>query len=208
MPDNRIEAIIFDLGNVLVDFDHRIAAKRISYFTDKNGKEIYDLFFDSEVTGIFEEGKISPKQFFLKVKEMIGLRIEYEEFVPIWNEIFFFNQKNLGVYNLACTLKENYRVALLSNINALHLHYVKKTFPIFGAFHDIITSCDVGFRKPDPQIYQKALETLGVPAQKTFYTDDRKELIESAKLLGINGFTFVGLDQLRRDLVDNGININ
>lgn len=205
---NSVKAIIFDLGNVLIDFNHSIAALRISKFTDKSVKEIFNLFFDSELTGFFEEGKISPPEFFSQVKEKLNLKLNYDEFVPIWDEIFFLTEKNLGVYNLAHKLKNRYKVTLLSNINILHFEYIKKTFPILDAFHNIITSFELGLRKPQSQIYQKTLEILKVSPGETFYTDDRPELVESAGRIGIRGFVFQGIEKLKKDLLDTGININ
>lgn len=74
MTRNRIEAVIFDLGNVLVDFDHRIAANRIAEFSDKSPAEIFALFFDSQLIGLFEEGKISPQDFFCKSQRNAELK--------------------------------------------------------------------------------------------------------------------------------------
>lgn len=208
MDNNRVKAVIFDLGNVLVDFDHMIAAKRISAFTDKTAQEIFDLFFDSKLTGLFEEGKITPPDFFSEVKKILNLRLDYDRFLPIWNEIFFLSDKNQAVYNLAKALKKEYKVALLSNINILHHDYLKKNFSVFDVFHNIVTSYEIGYRKPHPLIYKKALDLLGAAPQNTFYTDDRAEFTEKASSLGIQGFVFTGIEQLKRDLLDNGININ
>ncbi len=201
------KAIIFDLGNVLIDFNHRIAVRRISKFTGNGGEEIYNLFFDSELTGLFEEGKISPQQFFQELKYKLNLKLNYEEFVPIWNEIFFFSERNLEVYNLARGLKKHYKIALLSNINVLHFEYVEKTFPILDAFHNIITSFKAQARKPKKEIYQETLEILNATPKDTFYTDDRKELIESAKELGIQAHVFTNPEQLKRDLRKTGVKI-
>jgi len=208
LMNNKIEAIIFDLGNVLIDFDHMLAAKKIIRFTAKSPQEIFNLFFDSGLTGLFEEGKISPQDFFSRVKEMLSLKMDYARFLPIWNEIFFFTERNCAVYNLAKTLKRRYKVALLSNINILHFDYLKKNFPVFDAFHNIITSFSLGLRKPHPLIYEKALDILKVTPQNTFYTDDRAELTTEACTLGIRGFVFRDMQQLKKDLLDNGININ
>lgn len=207
MDNGKVKAIIFDLGNVLIDFDHMVAAQKLSKFTDKAVNEIFNLFFDSELTALFEEGRISPLQFFSKVKEMLNLRLDYEGFEPIWNGIFFFSEKNLSVYNLALGLKNYYKLASLSNINILHFEYIKKTFPIINAFQ-IITSCELGLRKPQSQIYHKALKLLGVSPAECFYSDDRPELIASARDLGIKGFVFKGAEQLKKDLLGAGININ
>jgi len=203
-----IKAVIFDLGNVLIDFDHRIAAQKISRHCDKADSQIYQLFFDSHLTGLFEEGLISPQEFFLRIKEMLGLAIDYDEFVSIWNGIFFLSTKNLGVYSIARSLRENYKLAALTNVNALHFEYVKRQFPVFDAFHAVFASCDLGMRKPDPLIYTKTIAALGVQAEEVFYTDDRSDLIESANSLGIRGFVFKGVGQLKEDLASAGINID
>jgi len=208
MDNNNIKAVIFDLGNVLIDFDHTIAAKRISKFTDKTPQEIFNLFFDSGLTALFEEGKITPLNFFSEVKKILNSKLDYAEFLPIWNEIFFLSEKNQAVYNLAKILGGRYKTALLSNINILHFDYLKKNFPVFDAFHNIITSFEMGYRKPDPLIFKKTLHLLGVLPQNAFYTDDRAEFTEKARILGIRGFVFRDAEQLRRDLSGSGININ
>jgi putative hydrolase of the HAD superfamily len=208
MGENNIEAIILDLGNVLIDFDHGIAAKKISALTGKTQEEIFNLFFDSELTAFFEEGKISPRDFFQKIKEILDLKANYNEFLPIWNEIFFLTEKNRSVYQLAKTLSKHYKVVLLSNINILHFEYLKENFPVFDAFHHIITSFEVGFRKPHITIYEKALEILNVPPERAFYADDRLELVEEANRLGIRSFLFKGADKLKEDCLSVGINLD
>lgn len=209
MEGKRIKAIIFDLGNVLVNFDHRIAARRVSSFTDKSPDEIFNLFFDSDLACLFEEGRITPKEFFLKTKEILNLKLDYDKFLPIWNEIFFLTKQNLKVYNLANQLKEYYKIALLSNINVLHFDYLKKKFPhLFDALRHVITSYKVKARKPSPLIYKKTLELLETSPSEVFYTDDRLELAQSAKELGIKGFVFRGIEQLKKDLINSGVYIN
>ena len=110
--DNHvIKAIIFDLGNVLVDFDHTIAAKKASKFSDKSPKEIFSIFFNSELISLFEEGKVTPVEFFSEIKKLLNLKLDYDKFVSFWNEIFFLTPENHEVYNLAKALKKNYTLA-------------------------------------------------------------------------------------------------
>ena len=206
MDNCAIEAVIFDLGNVLISFDHTIAAKKIVALSNKPFPEIFQLFFDSGITGLFEEGRLTPKEFFLKIKEMLDLKIDYEDFLPIWNGIFFMTEDNRRVYEIASSLKGRVKLALLSNINVLHFKYLKENFQIFAPFDCVITSFELGRRKPDPLIYIRTMEALKVSdARNVFYTDDRKELVEKAKELGIKGFVFTGAGQLIKDLGAVGI---
>lgn len=206
--NSNIKAIIFDLGNVLIDFDHMRAARKISQLTGRSAIDIFSMFFDSPLTHQFEEGKISPGDFFSQVKQKLNLKLSYEEFIPIWNEIFFLIPKNLEVHKLALRLKQRYTTALLSNINVLHFEYLKKTFTVFDAFHKIFLSYQLHATKPDSLIYEAILIQLGFRPQETFYTDDRLELIEAAKTMGINGFQFISTDQLKLDLTRMGVSIN
>lgn len=202
-----IKAVIFDLGNVLVDFDHNIAAKKISLLCGRSPREIFDFFFDSELTGLFEEGKILPEEFFFRVKAELNLKLGYNEFLPIWNEIFFLSDKNRTVYDLIKNLRSGYKIALLSNINILHFDYLKNNFPVFDVFHNLLLSFELKLKKPDPLIYKKALDILDVLAEEAFYTDDRQELVEQSRRLGICGFVFKGIEQLSKDLSASGIKL-
>jgi len=205
---NNISTIVFDLGRVLIDFDHNLAAERIKRFTNKSAQEIYELIFSSDITILFEEGKISPQEFFAKMKAMLELNLSYESFVPIWNEIFFWTAQNRAVYGLASSLRQRYKIVVLSNINILHYEYLKQYFPLFSAFNHVFTSFELGCIKPGHEIYKKTLEKLNVSASEVFYTDDRQELVESARQLGINSFCFTGIHQLKSDLTSIGVNIN
>ena len=207
MNSSAIEAVIFDLGRVVIDFDHMIAARRIAQHTTFSAEQIYNLFFDSEVTGLLEEGKIAPVDFFSQVKAKLGLAITYAEFLPIWNEIFFLTDKNREVYKIAKSLMPHYTTVVVSNVNALHFAYVQETFPVFDVFTHIVASCEIGYRKPHPRIYQKALEKIGLPAERVFYTDDRPELIEGARVLGIQGYVFTGVETLKQDLASVGVRL-
>jgi FMN phosphatase YigB (HAD superfamily) len=204
--DREIKVVIFDLGRVLVDFDHRIAARKVAALTSRTPQQIFDLFFNSQLIQSFEEGNISPDDFFARVSQMLGLKIGFEEFLPIWNQIFLLTPENKAVYELGKKLKSRYRIALLSNINILHFNYLKEEFPVFDIFHDIFLSCEMGCIKPDPRIYRKVIAAVGVLPEEIFYTDDRQELIDQANALGMRAFVFRETAQLKADLASCGIN--
>jgi glucose-1-phosphatase len=204
---DQIKVIVFDLGRVLIDFDHQIAAKKIAELTRKDPQKIFELFFDSQLIQSFERGKISAEDFFVSVSRLLGLELSFEKFLSIWNQIFFLSEENKSVYALGKGLKKNLRLALLSNINILHFEYLKSNFPVFDIFNDIFLSCEMGFIKPEPEIYLRVISSLGVLPGEIFYVDDRPELIEASLKLGLRGFVFKGADQLKTDMVSCGINL-
>ena len=154
--------ILFDLGNVLMDFDHHIAVRKIKPFCGLDEKDIYNLFFDSTITDRFEKGLISSFDFFQEAKRLLNAKISYEEFVPIWNEIFIPHPGMLEVLEL---LKDNYSLYLVSNINELHFKYLEEKFKeYFRYFSYIFLSYELNLRKPDEKIYKFILDYLKLPA--------------------------------------------
>jgi epoxide hydrolase-like predicted phosphatase len=65
--------------------------------------------------------------------------------------------------------------------------------PIDELFDVVVDSCEVGVRKPDPRIYEKALELLKVPAGSALFLDDYENNVTAARRLGIQGIV-VGAD--------------
>jgi putative hydrolase of the HAD superfamily len=201
----QIKAVIFDLGNVLVDLDPRISAAKLAGYVNKSVEDIYGIFSNSQLIQPFEEGKISTEEFFVRAKEALGFEIEFERFKMIWNGIFFLKPDNLQVYGLIKRLHSSHPTALLSNTNRLHFEYLKSEFPVFDHFHHILLSYEMGLVKPDPRIYRKALDILKADPAEVFYVDDRPELIEAANKMGIRAFVFKGYAQLIKDLAVCGI---
>ena len=192
MKNNKYDAVICDLGNVLVNFDHNIAVKKILEHTPKKEEDIYNLFFDSPITALYEEGKIASDEFFYSVKEYLKLDIDYDDFLPIWNEIFFETPLNIKMHDFLRSIKKDYKLIMLSNISKTHFEFLKKAMDIFKEFDKLILSYEAGFRKPTFEIYKLALESMEVSKDRAFYVDDRRDLIEAASKFGIKGIAFNG----------------
>jgi len=199
-----IDTIIFDLGNVIINFDHNIALKKISNYSPKDINQIYKLVFSSVLIEDFEKGLITPQDFFSNLRRTLCLEnLDYSEFVPIWNEIF---TENKDVSNIIQILKENnFKIILITNVNKLHLDYVKSTFKILNKIDKIIASCEVGIRKPEPQIYQLVQKIADKKASDLIYIDDLVELTEAAKGLGFSVINFDNANQLKNELINYGI---
>jgi len=204
---NIPKGIIFDLGNVIVDVDYQPAVGKISKFTKIRPQKIYNFFFDSPLTARFEEGKISPQEFFNEVKKTLDLEMNLKEFISIWNGIFFLSKKNLAIHKIIRSLEDKYFLILLSNINKLHFEYLKERLDIFNSFNKLILSYKIKSRKPALKIYKKVLEVSGLPKEKVFYIDDRADLIEKAREYGIKSFCLDGnISELENTFQALGIN--
>ena len=97
-------------------------------------------------------------------------------------------------------LRKEYTSVLLTNFPR-HIHdFIKTDWIIDGAFDHIIASCDVKLIKPDPAIYELALERAGCLPQESVFLDDREPNVRAAEELGIHGILFRNPDQGLREL--------
>lgn len=97
-------------------------------------------------------------------------------------------------------LKNHYKLAILSNHAKEWSEYMKQKFDLFQSFDQMIFSCDVGFRKPDPRIYETALNKLKCDPEECILIDDKKRNTDAAEKLGIKGIIFEGSLKLLEDL--------
>ena len=203
MQSPPIEVILFDLGNVILPFHHYQIAEKLSPFCQhekfQHPQEIFSYLFDLEngVNNRFDCGKISPLAFFQSLKEALRLSLSFEEFTPIWNDIFIENKE---VTEMILSLKGKWRLGLLSNTDPLHFEFILSKFPTIRVFDKWILSYEVGFKKPAVEIYQKAIEWASVEPPKILFIDDIKGQVDVAVSLGIQGIHFISAHQLKEEL--------
>jgi putative hydrolase of the HAD superfamily len=203
MTQSPINVILFDLGNVILPFNHDQIAKKLVRFTQKkefqDPQKIFSYLFDHRdgVINDFDVGKIVPPEFFQSVKTTLDLSISFDEFLPLWNNIFVEDRE---VSQIILSLKDRWRLGLLSNTDPLHFNYILSEFPIIQIFDKWILSYEVGFKKPAIEIFQKAIQWASVEPKRILFIDDIKKYVEVAISLGMYGIHFISSDQLREEL--------
>ena len=203
MTQPSIEVILFDLGNVILPFNHFQIAEKLSPFSQRkefeDPKRIFSYLFDAQEGAInpFDLGKVSPGEFFQAIKERLDLSVSFDEFVQIWCNIFVEDQK---VTKIILSLRRKWRLGLVSNTDPLHFNYILSKFPVIRTFDKWILSYEVGFKKPAVQIFQKAIDWASVKPEKILYIDDAKEYVEVASSLGIQSIHFISASQLKEEL--------
>lgn len=203
-PNTMIKLVLFDLGNVILPFDVMRLASRLGAYTHLSVSEIVDRLWNDEIAEVFETGKLEPQHYFERVSKHCGFKgLSYEEFIPLFNEIFDEDKDILTVIE---GLKKNYKLGLISNTNPIHSSHIEKTYPLIAShFEKLWWSSEAGVRKPDPAIYQMALDHFSAAPQESVFIDDMPINIGSAKKLGINGILYKGVTSLKRDLSNLGV---
>jgi putative hydrolase of the HAD superfamily len=198
-----IEVIFFDLGNVILPFNHFPIAEKLSRYSQHKEfrvpQKTFSYLFDLQngVINPFDRGEIAPEPFFHSLKESMKLSISFDTFMPIWNEIF---TEDLEVSEIIRSLQRRWRLGLLSNTDPLHFNYILSAFPIVRILDKWILSYEVGFKKPDLPIFQKAIAWAAVEPEKILFIDDTQGHVDAAATLGIQGIHFTSGRQLKEEL--------
>ena len=197
---SRPEFVYFDLGNVLLFFNHGIAARSMAKVIGVEPSVIKQLVFDSDLQLAYERGELSSREFVDLLSERFGKSLPHDELLEAAADIFVPNMNILPV--LDRIKKLGIPMGLLSNTCDAHWKWIlQMNYPqLQGWFDPIVLSYEVRSMKPSPEIYDISTQLAKTRPEAIFFTDDRLENIEGAKRAGWQVAPFTSADRLS-DLV-------
>jgi HAD superfamily hydrolase (TIGR01509 family) len=203
VPDAKFRAIIFDIGRVLIRVDISRAMDGLASGLVLTPQDIWSAIQNDPRWLDWQEGRISPRDWHLHLTKRLGASLTFEQFSEVWNRALDPNP--IHAESFLEKLSKNYRLAMLSNTDPIHMSEEEARFPFFRFFPIRIYSYRVGASKPDPVIYRQALQACKVRAEEAVYIDDVAAYVEAAQRLGMTGIVFQSPEQLQSDLRDLGI---
>lgn len=199
----KLRAIIFDIGRVLIRVNVARAMTDLAHGVSLSPEEVWSALERDPRWRDWQEGRMSPRDWHLHVSRRLGSQLSFQQFVEVWNRAL--DPTPIHEDGFLAKLAKQYRLAVLSNTDPLHVAHLEKTFGFFELFPARIYSCSVGASKPDPVIYKEALQACKVRAQEALYVDDIPAYVQAASQLGMHGIVFQSADQLQSDLRSLGI---
>jgi glucose-1-phosphatase len=181
----KIDALIFDIGNVVIPFDWQAAEGQFLARSRKGTKLLREEL--KELIACFEVGEISQEVFVAIATRTTGFQGDGREFIAIWNSVF---RPNPPMERGIRRLKANFPLFLLSNTSEPHLEYLQRNFEILEQFVDGVYSFRAKCAKPDPKIFQVAVKQFGVTPETTVYVDDLAANVRSALDLGFRAIQY------------------
>jgi len=191
-----LEAVIFDYGAVLC---HPPADREIGDFAALAGvpeAEFRQLY--ARTRGPYDRGAISTEEYWRAFGRAAGL--EYGEAqvralaamdLRVWGKL------DQRMIDLAARLqKAGLKTGILSNMQPDLREIFRAEAEWLRHFDVHLFSCDIGWIKPEPEIYQHLLEAIAVPPQRIYFIDDMPVNIEAARRAGIEGMIYRSFDEL------------
>jgi putative hydrolase of the HAD superfamily len=200
-----IRTIIFDLGGVIVPLDFPRAYAAIAKHCSLPAPEIQRKVLETGLVDELECGRVDPQEFARVVIDSLKMKVDYEQFGELWGELF--PPHTLIQDEVFAALKQNHRLLLMSNTNAIHFPYILRHYPVLQRFDYFVLSYEVGVMKPDRRIYDEAIKHAECAAEECLFIDDVQENVDGARAAGMRSERFEGVEKLRRDLAALGVRI-
>jgi putative hydrolase of the HAD superfamily len=190
LKDRSIKNLIFDLGGVILDLSVETTLQSFATLSGLDESAVTKQFVTSAGFEQYEKGEIDDDAFRAFVRELFRVDAPDDKLDACWNAML------LGIpvakLKLLETLKDSYRVYLLSNTNNIHVHYINNTLltrmqceSLDDYFHKAYYSHKMKKRKPDLDIFQQVIDENHLTPDHTLFLDDNFANVEGAGKLGI-----------------------
>lgn len=209
-----LEAVIFDLGNVLIALDFERALVRTSELIKCPVAAVRKRLFQSgphpypspQHPAIrFEVGELSGQEFHRALAQLLDYPLSYASFEDIWNCIFTHEiEPTVGLVR-ELNRRPGLKVGILSNTNSVHLSHLTRRMSVFKELRHVYASHELGCRKPGASIYRRVLKRMQVPPERAVMVDDLAENIEAARAVGMYGVHATGPEAVRQGLAKLGV---
>jgi len=197
-------AVIFDVGNVLYDWNPRYLYERLI-----GDDRALDAFLDTVATKTWHFQHDAGRPFAETSAELAAAHPEFAEMIALWGPRFDEQIPHAlpGMKQLVADLDES-GVPLFAITNfsgEFWPQFRNRESALFERFRDVVVSGDEKLVKPDPAIYALALSRFGLTGTDAVFVDDREDNVAAAFDAGIHGLLFTGAEKLRVDLEALGL---
>ena len=198
-----IKAIIFDFGNVISEYLPKDIFKQLS---EKAGvpEKCFEVAY-SEFRTPFDGGYINRAELYRKALKEIGMHKEAEDeaLCQMLGDLDMesWSHPSEETKRWVSELKfRGYKTGVLSNMPFDFLELYGDDIEVFDMVDETVFSCDYHITKPEPEIYFKILEKLGITAEEAVFIDDAQRNIDGAARIGLRGILFENHEQAKREL--------
>lgn len=196
IQSHSIRCILFDVGNVLINFDHsRVGAQLRHYSTRQplpTADEFYEAIFQRDGNGSFnarlDRGELSWSEFQTQISTEFSLVLDSERLREIWVSIFAPALNSESVELLNSAIQSGIDIRICSNTNEAHWSFLKQRFSLFQSLadrHKCFLSFEHGKAKPDPSFFQMIAHATRYARQTHLLLDDRHDNCEAARAAGM-----------------------
>jgi putative hydrolase of the HAD superfamily len=202
-----IEAVLLDLGNVVILSDNSRAAARLAGHSRSgvSAADVGELIGPRGFGTDLETGRLTPREFFRAIRERAALELDYDRFVGIWTDIF--DEPDGGrTLEVLRNIARAVPLYAASNTDPVHVAQVRRRYPEYlSVFRRLFLSYELELAKPDVRFFSRAADGAGVEPARAYFTDDLVENVAAARAAGLVADVYRGPERLVLRLKELGV---
>jgi putative hydrolase of the HAD superfamily len=208
MIDSTPQFIYFDLGNVLLTFDHQIACRQVAELAEITPERVWEILFASDLQSRYERGEMSSREFYEEFCRVSLSEPDYGALHRANSQMFELNVPVIPI--VSHLMSAGHRLGILSNTCEAHWQYVSDgRFTSVRDFFEVqVLSYQERCSKPEVEMYTVAARRAGVAPERIFFVDDNPENVAGALQAGFDAVVFQGPQQLASELRSRGLKFN
>jgi epoxide hydrolase-like predicted phosphatase len=180
---NAIQAVIWDMGGVIVRTHDHGPRARWETRLGLNPGQLEEIVFRSDIAGQAYVGAAQVEDVWRTIGEQLG--VSTNDLPTLEKDFWSGDRVDFELVDTIRSLRPERKTALLSNAWIDLRSYVTDVWKIADAFDHLTISAEVGAAKPDAIIYQLTLEALAVEPQQAVFIDDFKINLRAAREIGL-----------------------
>ena len=165
-----IEAVAFDIGKVLLDFDYSILVKKMAGKSQWNEVDLDAYLNQSPLLAEYESGLLSSSEFYELIKDESGFSGSEADFAKLFENIFTPISSMIDIHQEIAD--SGIRTYTFSNTNEMAVRYISRNYGFWANFSGHVLSHEVGALKPQSKIYESLEEISGLQGGGIAYVDD------------------------------------
>ena len=195
---------LFDLGNTVIKLAYERVLENLCRHSSVGRDEMVELLEQQGGYRDLERGLVTFWEFYEFLNDRAGYSGSPGEFQNLWSD--FFDGPTPGIEEIIDRVRKQYRIAFLSNSNEVHAGLIPRKFSaLFKKDDRFIFSYRFKCAKPDPEMFQRALEVCGALPHHAVFVDDLIENVYAARALGLTSYQFRDSLTLGRELERDGL---
>jgi 2-haloacid dehalogenase len=202
----NIDTIVFDLGNVLIEWNPRHLYRKILKDEDQ-----ITWFLENICTSEWNDQQDAGRTFEEGIKELVAKHPEWEEAITAWGSRWqeTINGSIPGTVEILRKLRDSkkYRLYALTNWSAETFPWALDNFEFLHWFEGIVVSGHEKTRKPFPEFFNVLFTRYEVDPATTIFIDDNVKNVKGSNDVGMNTILFESPEQLKTSLTQFGVSL-
>ena len=167
----KIEALVFDLGGVVIEIDFDRVFARWAQLAGVDFAHVNAHFSHGEAYQAHERGEIDAATYFQSLRDTLGIDLADADFEDGWQRLF--GPEIAGTVELLRQLEGRVPQYLFSNTNRVHHDFWSvRHAAALAPLHRHFVSCEMGVRKPEREAFEYVAREIGRASCRERVYDD------------------------------------